>query len=327
MSTKAEQPELDRKSFRPYLRLARFDHVTKHVFVAPGIILAYVLHGLVNENLLLNVVLGFVCVVCIASANYVINEWLDRDFDRHHPTKSARVSVQVPLNPTYVYGFWILLILIGLGAAAFASNAMLGIACAFALQGIVYNVPPIRSKDRAFLDVLSEAVNNSFRLMIGWAMIDATTLPPGSIIVAYWLGGAFLMAAKRLSEYKEIVASHGKTLLVSYGRSFRNYTETRLLMSCFAYAISSTTLFTVFMIKYRIEYILAIPFLIVLFCTYLSLSLKPQSVAQAPERLFQDRALMIAVSVFVVALVVLSFVNVPYLGSFTQAHYISLSAR
>ena len=35
-------------------------------------------------------------------------------------------------------------------------------------------------------------------------MIDPTTLPPASLLLAYWFGGAFLMAAKRLAEYKEI---------------------------------------------------------------------------------------------------------------------------
>ena len=42
---------------------------------------------------------------------------------------------------------------------------------------------------------------------IGWAMIDATTLPPGSIILSYWLGGAFLMAAKRLSDAMALATS------------------------------------------------------------------------------------------------------------------------
>jgi 4-hydroxybenzoate polyprenyltransferase len=34
--------------------------------------------------------LGFITAICIASANYAINEWLDRDFDKFHPTKSRR---------------------------------------------------------------------------------------------------------------------------------------------------------------------------------------------------------------------------------------------
>jgi hypothetical protein len=38
------------------------------------------------------------------------------------------------------------------------------------MQGIFYNVRPMRTKDRAYLDVISESINNPLRLMIGWAI-------------------------------------------------------------------------------------------------------------------------------------------------------------
>lgn len=307
-----------------YVRLARLDHMTKHVFVLPGIALAYVLRGVQNDNVLVHVVLGFAVAVLIASANYVINEWLDRDFDKHHPTKSARVSVQVPLQPHFVYALWFALAASGLAVAWLSSPTMLAVAAMFAAQGVVYNVPPIRSKDRAVLDVLSEAVNNPFRLMIGWAMIDAATIPPSSVIIAYWMGGAFLMAAKRLSEYRDIVASHGADLLRSYRKSFGQYTETGLLVSCFAYALVSMSVFSVFMIKYRVEYILLAPFMCALFCIYLSLSMGQGSVAQAPERLFQARRLMLMVGLLVVAAGLLTVVDLPWLAHFSEQRYISV---
>lgn len=307
-----------------YVRLARLDHMTKHVFVLPGIALAYVLRGVQNDNVLLHVALGFAVAVLIASANYVINEWLDRDFDKHHPTKSARVSVQVPLQPHLVYALWFALAASGLAVAWLSSPTMFAVAAMFAAQGIVYNVPPIRSKDRAVLDVLSEAVNNPFRLMIGWAMIDAATIPPSSVIIAYWMGGAFLMAAKRLSEYRDIVASHGVDLLKSYRKSFGQYTEAGLLVSCFAYALVSMSVFSVFMIKYRVEYILLAPFMCALFCIYLSLSMGQGSVAQAPERLFQARRLMLMVGLLVVAAGLLTVVDLPWLAQLSEQQYISV---
>ncbi len=264
------------------------------------------------------------CAVCVASANYVVNAWLDRKFDKHHPTKSARVSVQVPLNPVVVYSLWAGLAMLGLAAAALSSPAMLMVGVLFALQGVIYNFPPVRSKDRAVLDVLSEAANNPFRLMIGWAMVDATTLPPATIIVAYWFGGAFLMAAKRLSEYREIGGTHGRKVLISYRKSFQGYTETSLLVSCFAYALISMSVFSVFMIKYRVEYLLLVPFLCLLFCVYLVLAMRPASVAQAPERLFQDKSLMATVLAFVLAVLLLTIVDIPQLTQFTEPHFIRL---
>ncbi len=308
-----------------FLRLARFDHATKHVFILPGILLAFALRGAQNSDLPYHIALGLICAVAIASANYVINEWLDRDFDRHHPTKSARVSVNVPLNPALVYALWLGFLFAGLLAAFLSSWLMFGVAVVFGLQGVVYNVPPIRSKDRAFLDVISESINNPLRLLIGWAMIDGWTLPPSSILIAYWLGGAFLMAAKRFSEYREIVASHGIDLLVRYRKSFAGYTEASLFVSTFLYAMLSVGLFAVFLTKYRIEYILSLPFLCVLFAVYMSLSMAKSSVAQAPEKIFTSRLLMVATSVFALSVLVLAFVDLPLVEYLSAQRYISLA--
>ena len=68
-----------------YIEIMRLDHSTKHIFIVPGMILAYLLRGVQSEFLTRSVALGLVTAICIASANYTINEWLDRDFDKYHP--------------------------------------------------------------------------------------------------------------------------------------------------------------------------------------------------------------------------------------------------
>jgi 4-hydroxybenzoate polyprenyltransferase len=199
---------------------------------------------------------------------------------------------------------------------------MLVVAGLFALQGVVYNVPPLRTKNKAYLDVISESINNPLRLMIGWAMIDATTVPPASILLSYWLGGAFLMGAKRLSEYREIVASHGRELLVRYRISFAGYTETTLTVSCFVYAMSSSFFVAVFLLKYRIEYILLMPLIIALFGHYLALSMQPNSSSQKPEKLFRERGLVVMVVLLAIVFAVTTFVSIPALDPLTQQRYI-----
>jgi 4-hydroxybenzoate polyprenyltransferase len=305
-----------------YLALARFDHMTKHVFILPGIALAWVLR---SEEIAIKpetVVLGLLSAVCIASANYVINEWLDREFDAHHPVKSQRTAVAKTLVPSLVYLEYIGFAAFGLALAAFASKLLLAAAAAFALAGVAYNVRPLRLKDHAYVDVISESINNPIRLTIGWAIADPTTLPPSSLFIAYWMGGAFLMAAKRLSEYREIAAGPGLELLHRYRRSFRGYTEERLTVSCFLYAILSTFFIAVFLVKYRIEFVLAMPAIAILFAYYLSLSLASDSVAQKPERLFKERRLMAIAAGSASLLVILAVIDIPALDQLSTPHYI-----
>jgi 4-hydroxybenzoate polyprenyltransferase len=157
--------------------------------------------------------------------------------------------------------------------------------------------------------------------MLGWAMVDPTTLPPSSLILAYWMGGAFLMTVKRFAEYRSIVATHGPEVLGDYRRSFRHYTADRLLILSFLFALLAAFFIAVFLIKYRIEYLLSFPLFAALFAVYLRLGLKRNSNAQTPERLLKERLLVGIVVVLVTSLVVLTVVDIPGLAGLSEPHY------
>lgn len=312
-------------ALRDYLRLARFDHVTKHVFILPGIALALLLrgdHG--TETLAQNILLGFAAAICAASANYVINEWLDRDFDRHHPEKSARAAVQIALDARLVYLLYASLGLAALGLGWMVNPGFAVIISCFLIAGLVYNVPPLRSKDRPYIDVLSESLNNPLRLMLGWAMVDPATLPPVSVLLSFWFGGAFLMNTKRLAEFRDIVADLGQARLALYRKSFAHYSEERLSVANLTYALLCALFLAVFVAKYRIEYVLIFPIVVYLFAQYYALSLKAGSVARKPEKLFREKRLMAAATLAGVVFVATTYIDLPRLELLAEQHFIDL---
>lgn len=307
-----------------YIQIMRLDHWIKQFFIVPGIVCAVLLMNvhLEPEILAANLILGFLATCLIASANYVINEYLDAEFDRHHPTKKYRAAVKQSLNGKIIFLQWLALTICGLGVAKLVNEYFLAMAAWLWFMGIVYNVKPLRTKDLAYLDVLTESVNNMIRLLMGWFIVaEEFILPPSSIVLGYWMLGAFLMAIKRFAEYRMI---ENPALAAAYRKSFGQYSEESLLLSAFFYAMCSTFFIGVFLIKYRIELVLFMPVLIGLYCHYFRLSFKKDSAVQKPEKLYRERGLMIYCVLAIILFTLLMTIKIPALEIFTTNELIHL---
>lgn len=313
--------EETKASIKNYIKIARVDHWVKNAFIVPGVLLALIL-GDINQSigmLAAKFIAGFMATCFIASANYVINEWLDAEFDKYHPTKKNRPVVTSNMKFSWVMLEYIVCIILGLGISALVNKAFVLTEIWLLVMGILYNVKPIRTKDIVYLDVLSESVNNMIRLLLGWFIVCDSYYPPSSIMVGYWMGGAFLMAIKRYAEYRMIGDPQRAGL---YRKSFIKYTEASLLCSAFFYAMCSTFLVGIFLLKYRIEYIVAIPVLFFLFCYYLYIAYKPDSAVQKPEKLFREKKLMALVAALAILFIILTVVDIPVIRIWENAFFI-----
>jgi len=288
-------------NFVPYLKLLRADHWFKNVFMLPGTAIAMVLTGLPLD--IFKFLVGIASVCLIASANYVLNEWLDAEFDRFHPVKKNRPSVVGGLNPVLVYTEYALLTAAGLGLGAMISMHFVAAGASLWLMAILYNVKPFRTKDRVYLDVLSESVNNPIRLALGWFIVTSIPLPPSSLSLGYWMLGAYLMGIKRYAELRSI----GKESAALYRRSFQVYTEDKLLISIQFYASSASFFLGVFLVKHRVELLVTLPFIAAAFAWYLYIGMKRESAASTPERLYRETG-FISYLAFVVLLTSIVFV-------------------
>jgi decaprenyl-phosphate phosphoribosyltransferase len=285
--------EPTKAGWRDYASVMRPDHWLKNLFIFFGSGVAWVLLELPFDAK--NILLTLYCLVpacLVASANYILNEILDAPFDRLHPTKHAR-SVAAGTAKESV--LWILMVLLLVAAfviswPVFNTSYLIALALLF-LSGLVYNVPPVRLKDRAFLDVIAESFNNPIRLWLGWyAIAPANSFPPLSIVLAWWMFGALLMTGKRYAEYKFIDDPERSG---SYRRSFKTYTEKSLLIAMITYANLFCFCAGTAVAVYRPNLVFAFPLVVAAVIAYFNAAISVQGAKLEPEELMKNPLLIV----------------------------------
>jgi decaprenyl-phosphate phosphoribosyltransferase len=300
---------------KAHLSIARFDHVSKNVFVLPGILVAYrAIGGRIEPGRLIrNIVLGMIACTLVACSNYVVNEILDAAYDKFHPTKKYRPVPSGRVSIPIAYAQWIVMMLLGLLVAYQVSGMFLATCLSLWIMGCVYNIKPLRTKEVPYLDILSESINNPIRMLMGWYMVTDQILPPSTLLVAYWMIGAYFMGLKRFGEYRQI---GDPALAATYRRSFKHYSERTLLVSVMFYGSTAMLFFGAFIARYRLELILAFPLIAWVMAVYLMISFEDDSAVQNPEYLHREARLMIPVLLCAALLSTLMFVRVPALHNF-----------
>jgi 4-hydroxybenzoate polyprenyltransferase len=300
-----------RATLRGHLHVARIDHWFKNVFVIPGIIAAVGVDPKhVARHLAFRIVLGGVSICLVASSNYVINEVLDAPSDRAHPMKFARPVPSGLVNIPLAYVQWIALMLAGIWIGHFLGAGFALTMISLWLMGCIYNIPPVRSKDLPYVDVLSEAVNNPLRLLAGWFIAGTASIAPASLLLSYWMVGCYFMAMKRFAEWRHI---GDPARAAAYRRSFAFYTEERLLVAIMFYASAAMLFLGAFIMRYRLELILSFPLIALTMAMYLVVALRPNSAVQRPEGLYREPLLMATLVICSVVIAVLLVVDIPVL--------------
>lgn len=295
----------------PYVDIARTDHWFKNVFMILGVVLAVFYYpDVLNAGSAWRLLVAVAATCLVASSNYVLNELLDGPMDALHPVKRFRPVPSGLIRPALAYTEWL-----GLGAAGLAMATTLNWYFAASalwlwVMGVVYNVPPVRTKEWPYLDVLSESVNNPIRLLLGWFALVSIQVPPLSLVLSYWMIGAFFMAMKRFAELRHI---GDRAVAAAYRRSFAFYTESRLLVSILFYATSCALFAGIFIVRYHLELILFVPFAAGLFSYYLSIGLEDDSPAQRPEHLYRDKLFVLYLLLCLAVFVLLMFMQIPAL--------------
>jgi len=296
---------------KPYLQIARADHWVKNAFMLLGVLLAiFYRPEVLSGASLAPLALAMAATCLVASSNYVLNELLDAPQDLAHPDKRRRPVPSGQVRAWLGYAEWLALAAAGLFLAGLVGRLFALSAGALWVMGLAYNVPPVRLKEWPYLDVLSESFNNPLRLALGWFALIPDRFPPVSLALSYWMVGAFFMAMKRLAELRHV---RDPRALGEYRRSFRHYTEERLLTSILFYTAACALFGGIFIVRYRLELILFVPLLAGFMAYCFKIGMQPDSAAQHPERLHRERGFMAYLVVCLAAFVLLMFTSIPAL--------------
>ncbi|HEY2592995.1 MAG TPA: decaprenyl-phosphate phosphoribosyltransferase [Chloroflexota bacterium] len=261
------------------------------VFIA----LAFTLN-LQDVSLLLRSVATFVCFCALSSAGYLLNDVIDIEADRAHPTKRNRpiAAGQVPVN--VALGAGIALVLVGLAGTFLLSLGLGLVAVAYVALTAVYSTT---LKHIVLLDIFAIAGGFVLRAAAGAVAIDVPISP--WLYIATLLGALLIALGKRRTELEIL----GAEVAVGHRRNLQSYTiefidQLILLVSSAALMTYALYTFSAENLPKNHSMMLTIPVVMYGLFRYLFL-VREGDVGGAPEELlFRDRPLLISVVVWAV---------------------------
>ncbi|MBN1275011.1 UbiA prenyltransferase family protein [Candidatus Woesearchaeota archaeon] len=239
----------------------------------------------------LPLLLGFLALCLVSSANYVINDLKDEEQDRHNPEKKDK-----PLASGKIGTKTALVIAAGLLVAGIGSSYLLSPAFAL-ITGSLFLVTTVYTfllKQEAFVDILAIATNFVLRA-VGGAVVIGVAISPWLIIGTFFFA-LFLAVGKRAGEALLLKSRAGK-----HRKNLASYTPetTRFLM------VISTTLLIMsyalfaFLSKHSDTLIVTLPFMLYPILRYFSLVEEGHEIARHPHLAFKDKRLLIGAAIFV----------------------------
>jgi 4-hydroxybenzoate polyprenyltransferase len=191
-----------------------------------------------NTHLLLKTFLGFVAFCFVASSIYIVNDILDRERDRHHPTKRYRPIASGKLPLWLAWASALMLLAGGLGLALWLRVPFGVLLLWYLAQSTLYT---LYLKHIPILDVAVIALGFLIRAVSGAVLIEVF-ISPWLIICTFFLA-LFLGFAKRRHELVSLgeQAANHRSALGEYSTNLLEH----LLTICMVLAIQSYAIYVI----------------------------------------------------------------------------------
>ena len=165
-------------------------------------------------------ILGFVTLCLVSSANYIVNDIVDRKKDKHHKEKAIRPIANGTISSGQGAVIAIIFFGIGLGLAYALSLKFF-----FALTALIFSSTTysLLLRNELFMDILVIAINFVIRAVSGAFLLSVWVSP--WLLIGTFLLALFLATGKRKAErifLKKETRQH-RPLLESYSDEHLNF--------------------------------------------------------------------------------------------------------
>ena len=247
-------------------------------------------------GLFLRAAAGAAIYVALSGATYAINDIIDADRDRAHPTKRERPIAAGHVTPTIGFVASAVLLTAGLGAAFLMSWLMGLIAAGYVILTLGYSA---LLKNIVVIDVVAVAAAYLVRVTAGAVAIDVPISP--WLYVCTTLGALLIAIGKRHSEVAlmDSEASSHRSTLDHYSRRLLN----QMIAVVAPAALLAYALYTITASNLPFQMVFTLPFMIYGVYRYVQLIRQGQITGEPERVLLQDKPMMVAVLAWMAAVV------------------------
>lgn len=268
------------------IRLLRPKQWIKNAFVCAGVLFGGQFH---DVRLVSAAALTFIAFSLMGSGVYVLNDYLDRESDRKHPTKRDRPLASGAVTPTQGFAAAATCVCLSVVTAWCADVRVLSIVLLYLAINTSYS---LRLKHHAVIDVFCIASGFMLRILAGtWGI----RIPPsGWLILTGMFITLFLGFAKRRAEWVDAAGAIGRRpVLEVYSRelldTFLSITATGTVLSYGLYTLDPQTI----ALHHTDKLIYTMPFVLFGLFRYLFLLHSRNKGENPGNDLFTDRQILV----------------------------------
>ncbi len=282
---------------RNILLLLRVRQYYKSVLIFVG---AFFSASILSIRVFPTLVLGFILLCCASSINYIINDFVDIEKDKHHPEK----LLKKPLASGELSKGFAIMLLAFLGAVIvlalifvipnFGFTVMLIL---IIITGQLYNHV---FKNHAFLDIITLSLLYLWRALAGCLLVNVYISPwlflaiveiALFLVIAKRKGDLLLLGDDKAKKHKKIYEQYTIKLL----EQFHVMIATALFVTYALYLILRFKLFAEQSLNFR-DYLvfMTVPILLYIIMRFMYLTSEKPEIARNTEKAFFDKSILIA---------------------------------